>query len=276
MDLPARSPSRPAAAFAAAAAAAVVVVGVAPAEALADLLTPQSDSGSPNAEDIDTLYKITLAVALPIFVGVEGLLIYTLVRFRARRGAPAPPQIRGNTPLEVGWTIGAAAVLAALLAVTFLMLGDIKRPGAAAGTASSGEKPLEIRLNMQQYLFRYDYPGEPPLFSYYELVVPVGRTVELSATSSDVVHAWWVPDVAGKIDGVPGHLSETWFRIRRPGLYYGQCAELCGEGHADMRTRVRAVSPSEFERWTRRQRRDIARAREALSETRRARERRAP
>lgn len=95
----------------------VLVVAVAGAlffaaqPAAAGVLTPESDSGSPNAERIDALYQITLYVALVIFVGVEGLLIYVLVKFRYRRGAPEPAQIRGNTPLEIGWTVAAALIL---------------------------------------------------------------------------------------------------------------------------------------------------------------------
>src|SRR3954451_2536680 len=94
--------------------------------ASADFLTPQS-GGSSNADDIDTLYKIVLVVAAVIFVGVEGVLLYALVKFRARKDA-VPAQIRGNTRLEVGWTIGAALVLVVLAAVTFGMLGGIRTP----------------------------------------------------------------------------------------------------------------------------------------------------
>src|SRR5687768_4729291 len=95
--------------------------------ALADALTPES-GGSPNADDIDTLYKIVLYVAIPIFLLVEGTLIWTLVKYRERRGGPEPAQVRGNTPLELGWTVSAALILVVLGVVTFVYLADIKNP----------------------------------------------------------------------------------------------------------------------------------------------------
>ncbi|MEA2149937.1 MAG: cytochrome c oxidase subunit, partial [Solirubrobacteraceae bacterium] len=96
------------------------------AGASADLLTPES-GGSPNADSIDTLYKIVLAVAVVVFVGVEGVLLYSLIRFRARKNA-VPAQIRGNTRLEIGWTLGAAVILVVLAAVTFATLNGIRNP----------------------------------------------------------------------------------------------------------------------------------------------------
>ena len=98
-----------------------------PSPAFGDALTPES-GGSPNADDIDTLYKITLYVAIVIFLIVEGTLIWSLVRHRARRGGPEAAQIRGNTPLEVGWTLGAALILVVLTVITFVYLDDIKNP----------------------------------------------------------------------------------------------------------------------------------------------------
>src|SRR4051794_5432145 len=113
------------------AAACLLLLAAAPA-ALGDALTPES-GGSPNANDIDTLYKITLYVAIVIFLIVEGTLIWSIVRFRARRGGPEPDQIRGNTPLELGWTVGAALILVVLTVVTFIYLGGSKNPAAPGG-----------------------------------------------------------------------------------------------------------------------------------------------
>jgi cytochrome c oxidase subunit 2 len=174
-----------------------------------------------------------------------------------------------------------------LTAVTFLYLDDIQDPppsdpdglGAAAGQVAaigqpdpprSGGPTLNIDINGQQYLWRYDYPGGEPLFSYHEMVVPTGTTVTLDISASDVIHSWWIPKLGGKADAVPGHVNETWFKIRRgeEGVYRGQCAELCGAGHADMRAEVRAVTPEEFEAWAERQRADIKEAREALAQQR--------
>ena len=96
-------------------------------------------------------------------------------------------------------------------------------------------------MNGQQYLWRYDYPGSK-VFTYHQLVVPTDTTVVLKITSSDVIHSWWIPKLGGKADATPGYTNETWFKISKPGIYKGQCAELCGSGHADMRAQVQAVS----------------------------------
>jgi cytochrome c oxidase subunit 2 len=257
--------------------------------AFADALTPESGGGSENAESIDTLYKIALYVAIVIFLIVEGTLIWSLVRYRARRNGPAPAQIRGNTPLELGWTIGAALILVVLTVVTFVYLGRIENPPASdpGGLQSQlgqqaalgqpdvpGGRGLDIHVNGQQYVWRYDYPGQPQLFSYHEMVVPTGTTVTLKITASDVNHSWWIPKLGGKADAVPGHTNETWFKIKRgkEGVYGGQCAELCGSGHADMRARVRAVSPAAFEAWSKRQRADIRAAQLGLAKQREQRE----
>jgi cytochrome c oxidase subunit 2 len=259
--------------------------------ALGDALTPESGGGSKNAEDIDTLYKITLYIALVIFLIVEGTLVWSVVRYRARRGGPEPAQIRGNTPLELGWTVGAALILIVLTVVTFLYLNGIKNPPASGADGlqadsrqfasvdqpnppKGGGTALNIKVNGQQYLWRFDYPGSPTLFNYYEMVVPTDTTITLDVTASDVIHSWWIPKLGGKVDGVPGHDNETWFKVEEPGVYRGQCAELCGSGHADMRAVVRAVSPAEFEAWASQQRRDIQAAQRGLADQRTERERR--
>jgi cytochrome c oxidase subunit 2 len=255
--------------------------------ALAGVVTPDS-GGSPNGEDIATLYKITLYIAIVIFLIVEGTLIWSLVRHRARRGAPEAVQVRGNTPLELGWTLAAALILVILATVTFLYLPGIKNPAksgpeglqaqrsqfAAIDQPSpprDGGPTLNIKVNGQQYVWRFVYPGKQPLYSYYEMIVPTNTTVTLDITSSDVVHSWWIPKFGPKADAVPGHTNQTWFKAKKAGTYRGVCAELCGEGHADMRASVKAVPPAEYEAWVRRQRNDIVAAQEALSEQRKQR-----
>jgi len=255
--------------------------------ASADLLTPQS-GGSPNADSIDTLYKVILGVAIVVFVGVEGVLLYSLLRFRARKGA-VPAQIRGNTKLEVGWTIGAAVILVVLAVVTFAMLGDIRNPpnSDADGYATqnvqrlSGPaayqpippngKALNIKVNGQQYVWRYTYPDADKnelnnVFNYEELVVPTKTTVTLEIAAQDVIHSWWIPQLGGKFDAVPGHLNFTWFKIPKPGVFHGQCAELCGRNHADMVATVRAVTPAAFKIWLENKKTQIEAA-DTLAET---------
>src|SRR5215210_9120299 len=268
--------------------AAVVAILIAAPAAFADALTPES-GGSQNADDIDTLYKITLYIGIVIFLLVWGTLIWALVRHRGTRGGRAD-QIRGNTPLEVGWTLGAAAILVVLTVVTFLYLDDIENPPAsgpnglkasAAQFASvdqpdpptSGGPILRIHVNGQQYIWRYDYPGKEQLFSYNEMVVPTDTTVVLEIESSDVIHSWWIPKFGPKADAVPGYANDSWFKVPagREGIYRGQCAELCGPNHADMRAMVRAVKPDEFETWSEHKRRQIEAAGEALATQRKQR-----
>ena len=267
----------------AALAAALLVALVAAPGAFADAFTPES-GGSQQAEDIDTLYKITLYVAIVIFLIVEGTLLWSLLRHRHRRGGPEAAQIRGNTPLELGWTVGAALILVVLTVITFVYLDDIKNPppsdpdGLAQAQFASIDQPqppgsgrsLNIVVSGRQYLWRYDYPGDEPLYSFYEMVVPTGTTVTLDVKAADVIHSWWIPKLGGKVDGVPGHVNETWFKIPRgkEGVYRGQCAELCGANHADMRAQVRAVTPDEFTSWADRTRTDIQQAGEDLGKQR--------
>src|SRR5215204_6077666 len=191
--------------------AAVLILVTAPG-AMADALTPESGGGSENAEAIDTLYKIALFLGFLIFLLVEGVLIYVLVKHRYKRGGPAPAQIRGNTRLEIGWTVGAAVLLVVLTVVTFFFLGDIKNPQAPStgglnasatqyATIDQSKPPgdpkraLQVEVNGQQYLWRYRYPNGA--VTYYDMVVPYDTTVILNIRSSDVVHSWWIPKLGG-------------------------------------------------------------------------------
>jgi cytochrome c oxidase subunit II len=244
--------------------------------------TPQS-GGSPNANQIDSLYKITLYVALVIFIGVEGVLGYTLLRFRARKGAVAA-QIRGNTRLEIGWTVAAGVVLLALAVLTFAKLSSIEDPansspsgdrllGSSGLLYASAErklppngKSLNITVIGRQYIWQFVYPGasEPDglgaPYSYEEMVVPTDTTVTLDIVSEDVVHSWWIPQLGGKFQAVPGYHNYTWLKVSKPGVYRGQCAFLCGRGHARMIAAVRAVPPAQFDAWLARQKQLITEA----------------
>jgi cytochrome c oxidase subunit II len=260
--------------------------------AFGDALTPES-GGSTNADDIDTLYKLVLAVAIVVFLGVEGCLFYSMLKFRARKGAVAA-QIRGNTRLEIGWTIGAAVILVVLAAFTFIKLGDIRNPPnsgrnglqladstlIAAGPTKRlppNGKSLNICVNGQQYIWRYTYANDcdnAPLgspFSYEEMVVPVDTTVTLDITAQDVAHSWWIPKLGGKFDAIPGYTNHTWFKVpaKLAGTTFrGQCAELCGRNHANMTARVRAVTPEDYERFIERRKADVKAADEAAAKQR--------
>jgi cytochrome c oxidase subunit II len=245
-------------------------------------LTPPS-GGSPNANQISSLYKITLYIALVIFILVEGGLAYALVKYRARKGAVAA-QIRGNTRLEVGWTVAAAVILLALAVITFAKLSSIQDPpnSGPSGDALAGDngllyasaerrlppngKSLKIVVIGRQYIWQYVYPGasEPDglgaPYSYEQMVVPTNTTVTLDIVSEDVVHSWWIPELGGKFQAVPGYHNYTWFKISKPGLYKGQCALLCGRSHARMIATVKAVPPAQFDAWLSYQKQLIAQA----------------
>ncbi len=247
--------------------------------------TPES-GGSPNANEIDSLYKVELVIALIIFVAVQGALLYALIRFRKRKGH-VPAQIRGNSRLEWGWTAGAAVILVALAVLTFSKLSSIENPpnsnAAAYNATDDGQvlyastsrklppngKSLNITVIGRQYIWQYIYPGatEPDglgaPYSYVEMVVPTQTTVSLDIVSADVVHAWWIPELGGKFQAVPGYHNYTWFKIPKPGVYRGQCAFLCGRLHARMLATVRAVPPAQFEAWLANQKRLISQANEA-------------
>jgi cytochrome c oxidase subunit 2 len=249
--------------------------------AFGDAFSPES-GGSPQADKIDTLYWLVMVVAIIVFLGVEGALFYSLFKFRARRGAVAA-QIRGNTRLEIGWTIGAAVILVVLAVVTFIQLPGIRTPPnsgpnglqladrvlVAAGPTKQlppNGKSLNICVNGQQYVWRYTYAQNcknAPLnsvFSYEQMVVPTDTTVTLDIDAQDVAHSWWIPKLGGKFDAVPGYTNNTWFKI--PGklagtTFRGQCAELCGRNHANMVAQVTALKPDAFEAWLDRQRNAI-------------------
>jgi cytochrome c oxidase subunit 2 len=206
---------------------------------------------SPNAEGIRDLYWIVLAVTGVVFVIVEGALLLFIVRFRnaGRARTAEGPQIRGHTRLELIWTAIPVVILAGIIAVVFYKLPGIKDVPAAG---AAGPK-MTVQVEGRQFYWRYQYPNGA--FSINELVVPVQRPIYLVITAPDfdVIHSWWVPQLAGKMDAIPGKTNHTWFEAQRPGIYQGQCAEFCGIEHAMMLTHVRAVPNSEYESWVARQ-----------------------
>jgi cytochrome c oxidase subunit II len=242
--------------------------------ASAGFLFPEA-GGSPNADSIRTLYIMVFVLALFIFAGVEGALLWSLFRYRAKKGRTAA-QIHGNTKLEIGWTVGAAVILVFITAFTFIKLGDIKdpkpsivdangnaqitsdRPQYASTDLKSIKGPqMKMVVNGQQYVWRYSYPGKDNLLVYSDMVVPVGITVLLDITSDDVAHSWWIPKLGGKMDAIPGYTNKTWFQIppdaipegQKQVIFTGQCAELCGRNHANMYARVIGMRMPDYKKW---------------------------
>jgi cytochrome c oxidase subunit 2 len=270
--------------------AAIVGVLALAGVASADFWTPES-GGSPQADSIDTLYKIILAVAAVVFFGVEGVLLYSVIKFRTRPGA-VPVQIRGNTRLEIGWTIGATVILVVLAVVTFAMLDDIRNPpnsdadgfptdrvvnvqnASAYQPRPPNGRALNVEVNGQRYAWRYTYPDGDTntlnnVFEYETLYVPTKTTVTLTIRAQDVAHSWWIPALGGKADAIPGHQNFTWFKVPKPGTFRGQCAELCGRNHADMIAKVVALEPDAFKSWMEDKKREIKAADEAAAKRRR-------
>ncbi len=232
--------------------------------------------GSPNANQISSLYNIILYIAAVVFFVVAGALLYSVFKFRAKKGAVAV-QIHGNTRLEIGWTVAAALILVALTVITFVKLPSIINPPnsnanvvlSASVTEPTPPNGKEVRVCVQgrQYIWRYTY-GNDCLnnafasklpYSYQLMVVPAGVVVVLDIQSTDVIHSWWVPSLGGKVDAVPGYTTYTWFKAPKastpghPVIYHGQCAQLCGRNHAAMTARVQVVTPAQYTAWLSRQ-----------------------
>jgi cytochrome c oxidase subunit 2 len=218
---------------------------------------------SPGTDQIDTLLWIGFVAAAIVIVAINGALIYAVRRNRGKRGAE-PRQIRGakRTQFRVGAML---TVFAAAILVVSLIYTDKAREvptSGPAGLASARSKPLKIEVTGQQWLWRYDYPNAA--FSYYKLVVPVDTTVELGLVSTDVIHTWDVPQLAGKRDAVPGKTNHVIFRADEEGTYRGQSATFSGQGYAAMRTEVDVVSPQEYEDFITRQKADIQAAQDRV------------
>ncbi|MFT4035034.1 MAG: cytochrome c oxidase subunit II [Patulibacter sp.] len=257
--------------------------------ASASWIAPET-GGSPNADAIHSLYMVLLVTGLITFFAVEGLLVYTLWKFKASRGHEAK-QIHGNTQLEIGLTAGAAGIVIILAVVSFMKLGAIRNPPnsdpsgyavtkvvADPGTNQkipADGKAMVVKVTAYQYGFRFTYddgnPSTQDPYAYRDLVVPTNTTVLLSITSQDVNHAWWIPKLGGKFDAVNGFNNWTWFKIpaKLAGTTFrGQCAELCGRNHANMTASVRALSPSDFSAWIADKKTQLAESKDAAAEQR--------
>jgi cytochrome c oxidase subunit II len=200
---------------------------------------------SPNADRINESYKWIAIFAALILVVVEGSLLWFVVRYR-RRGRPRTaegPQIHGATRLELIWTAIPVLILAAVAAFILYKLPGINDVPAAK--AEGG--PLEIRVDAHQFYWQFTYPNKA--VSIDELRVPVNRTVRVDIHSQDVDHSWWIPELGGKFDAIPGQETHTWFKADQVGTYVGKCGEFCGVFHAEMEAKVKVTSKAEYDRW---------------------------
>lgn len=220
-----------------------VAVGTAlvvnPGTASAWFLSPEP-AGTAGAKSANTLYWIVLVVAIVAAVAINLTLLRALRTRQARRGdRPAPEPSQGPGQKRV-------AGLLAGLAVILLVLGVIFTEKSTQVEAANGD-PIRIKVTGQQWLWRYDYPNEA--YSYYRLTVPVNREIVLDVVSTDVVHSWNVPGLAGKADAVPGKLNQVRFTPTREGIYRGASSVLSGQAYAAMRAEVAVVSEQEYENF---------------------------
>jgi cytochrome c oxidase subunit 2 len=215
-------------------------------------------ANTPIMDQITSFHTYVTIIITLIALFVLGLLIYVMRRFNENTN-PLPSRTSHNTPIEVAWTVIPILILVAIAIPSFRLLFaqyDFPKPD------------LTITATGSQWYWTYDYPDhgihfdsiivqdadlkqdQPRLLSVdHEVVVPVGKNIQVQVKANDVIHDWAVPSFGIKLDAVPGRLQTTWFRAERKGWYYGQCSELCGRNHAFMPIAVRVVSEQEFNDW---------------------------
>ncbi|MBD22002.1 MAG: cytochrome c oxidase subunit II [Rhodospirillaceae bacterium] len=223
-------------------------------------------------EDVHEFHDLLLVIITLITVFVLALLLYTMWKFSAKRN-PVPSKTTHHATLEMAWTIVPVIILVVIAVPSFKLLykADVLP-----------KVDMTIKAIGNQWNWGYEYPdhgnfsfvanmiGESDLKQWAkenkiknpkrlletdaEVVVPVNTNVRVQVTSNDVLHAWAVPAFGVKIDAVPGRLNQTWFNVKKMGIYFGQCSELCGQNHGFMPIKVRVVSKSEFANWVTAQR----------------------
>ena len=227
-------------------------------------------AASPVAEMIVSLHDLLLFITVAISVFVLGLLAYACIRYRADRN-PVPSRRTHNSVLEIAWTAIPVLILVVIAIPSFQLLYFMdlavnpERTLKAIGRQWywSYEYPDQGNFTFDAYMVADQdlQPGQMRLFDVDNpVVLPVETDIRLLTTASDVIHSWAMPALGVKMDAVPGRINETWLRIERPGVYYGQCSELCGDYHAFMPIKIVAVSKEEFETWTQQAQEQFARA----------------
>ncbi|MGQ0521297.1 MAG: cytochrome c oxidase subunit II [Actinomycetota bacterium] len=202
-----------------------------------DALDPQG----PYADKVYDLAKPVFIIAGFVFVLVQALVIYSAVKFRRRSDDERPVQVHGNVRMELTWTIIPAAVLAVVGVLTVGTIVDLDE-------VPEGADVVHVDVVGHQWWWEYRYPDHG-VVTANELHIPVGVPIAINLESVDVIHSFWVPKLAGKIDAIPNRSNHMTLQAETPGTYFGQCAEFCGLSHGDMRLRVVAHEPADFEKW---------------------------
>jgi cytochrome c oxidase subunit 2 len=216
-------------------------------------------AATPVMEHIESFHTLLLYIITAITVIVLGLLIYVIVRYN-ERVSPKASRTTHNTVVEIVWTVVPIMILIVIVIPSFKLLyfeGDIQKPD------------MIIKAIGHQWYWSYEYPSNGNftfdanlvqdkdlkqgqlrlLTTDNPVVVPVDTLVEVQMTSTDVIHAWAMPSFGVKTDAVPGKLNATWFKADAPGVYYGQCSELCGNGHGFMPIMVQVMGKADFDKW---------------------------
>lgn len=204
-------------------------------------LSPKSEDG----RDIQFLYKIIFWIALIVFIGVQAAIVWTVLRYRRRSEDEArPEQIHGNQKLEVIWTIIPAIVLVAIFIPTVRTMFEID--------SRADDSEMTIQVYGKQWWWEVHYT-EPEtvanIVTANDIYIPVGKRVKIELLSSNVIHSFYVPQLAGKMDLIPGHTNIMSIQADEPGMYFGECTEFCGDAHAYMRFKVIAVPDDQFAVW---------------------------
>ncbi|WP_226034595.1 cytochrome c oxidase subunit II [Aquibacillus saliphilus] len=192
-----------------------------------------------------SLNLIIISLLVMIFVFIVVMVIYTivLIRYRQKKGQEdfVPKQTEGNKALEVIWTV---------IPIILLIIIAVPTVSATFDLADTTEKndSLNISVTGNQYWWHFNY-GEEEIQTSQDLYIPTGEKVYLNMMSSDVLHSFWVPTLAGKMDTNPENENTMYIEAYEEGVYYGKCAELCGPSHSLMDFKVIAVSPEEFDQW---------------------------
>lgn len=220
--------------------AVVFVMLFTPLTALAQPPSPLRP-GSGAARDVADLFWIVTGVAAVVFVVVEALLIFAVIRYRRRFPDETPEQIEGNTRLEVIWTIIPALILLALFGLTLRVLQVQYNAPADA---------FVVEVTGHQWFWEFNYPETEVTVNSRsdDLYLPADEPVVLEIRSNDVIHSFWVPELSGKMDAIPGHTNTLWFEPEE-GTYAGECAEFCGLEHYAMLFDVQVIPREEFDGW---------------------------
>jgi cytochrome c oxidase subunit II len=247
---------------------AVIVAAVAaPFAAFADNVELPHDwqigmqpAATPVREHMDALNNELLVIITLITLFVLGLLLYTIIRFDAKRH-PVPSKVTHNAKIEVLWTVLPVLILVVVAVPSFKLLFY---------TDKAQHADMTLKVTGHQWYWSYEYPdqgnisfdsnilpadqaakeGKPRLLEVDNpVVVPVGAVVRVLITGSDVIHSWFVPSFGVQEYAIIGRINETWFQVLRPGTYYGQCNQICGINHPFMPIEIKAVSKDDFNKW---------------------------